>query len=214
MNPRFPAGRYDDSGMTLVEVIVAIAILAIVSSASVGLIIDSGASVTTIQRRQVALTIANGALESVSAQPAAAAATTNGLSYLFTGRSQSAVMTAWTPMAAQPGVSHTYPSWDANAASASSVLIPFTTTSSPNGTTYTASTLLGTCYQPLSGGDCSTLPGYASPPTTTPAGYTPLVRAIVVVSWEAGPDCATSGCSYVASTLLDPNADLQWVTHG
>ncbi|MEO7015159.1 MAG: type II secretion system protein, partial [Leifsonia sp.] len=213
-----------DSGMTLVEVIVAIAILAIVTSASVGLIISSSASAATIQRRQVALTIASGALESVSAQPALAVATTNGLSYLFTGRSQTGVMARWTPMSGQPGVSQTYPTWDPNAASAKSIVIPYTwtppstssqntSTYAANGTTYTASMLLGTCYQPLSGtGGCSTVPGASA--TTTPVGYTPLVRAIVVVSWTAGADCVKSACSYVASTLLDPNSDLQWVTHG
>lgn len=82
------------------------------------------------------------------------------------------------------------------------------------GTSYTVQILLGTCYESTLGGDCAKLLAYPSaPPAVTPAQYFKLIRSVAIVRWTTGQGCL-AGCSYMTSSLVDPNADLDWVTHG
>jgi prepilin-type N-terminal cleavage/methylation domain-containing protein len=210
---RFPlfAGRTGDDGFSLMEVIIAIAIISVVAISSVTLTVNGIAAASLQQRRQVAVTIASGAMENVSAQTVAT---------LYDGRTKSDVQSAFTANSASPGIaavggiSPTYQRWDATASSSSTAQVPV---SSPvvnrSGTLFTTTTLIGPCYQPLAGGNCTTLSSHPNFTDVVP-GFVSLIRVVVVVRWTAGSSCATSGCYYSTTTLVDPNQDLQWVSRG
>jgi hypothetical protein len=134
------------------------------------------------------------------------------VSSLYTGRSSTAVSAAWAANASVVGIAQTYAAYDPTATIASVPLIPITSSTAQAGTTYTVQTLIGPCYEPKSGGDCIVVSGATM--SVTPSGYTPLIRVVVLVTWAAGNSCAASGCSYTASSLVDPNKDLGWLTNG
>lgn len=200
--------------MSLIEVVIAIAILAILSTASLGVYLSSTSASLDQQRRQVAVTIANESMEIVSGWTTATVAST-GVSALFTARPKDKVNTLWTKNAAIDGVDVTYAMWDPTAAAAAvpalPTSIPLSRAVTKSGTDFTAETLIGFCLQKITGGNCVKVGVYN--PTTVPApavpsGYTQLTRAIVVVRWTAG--CPAAGCSYTTATLIDLNGDLEW----
>jgi prepilin-type N-terminal cleavage/methylation domain-containing protein len=215
-----------DAGLTLIEVLAAVIVIVIVALAAAGLSINGIQTATAQERQQVAVTIANGAMENVSGW-SVVTNTSTGISNLYTGRCQSDVNTSFTNNSTIPGVSATYPVWDTVATAAATCSAPaIPATKSPtgtgafllapeNGTKYTLTTIIGACYEPVAGGSCAKITGQPSNPTTTPAGYTPLIRVIVVVSWPAtgagGNRCAVSGCYYETTTLVDAHTELNWV---
>ena len=204
------AGRLGrDEGLSLLEVVVAVALVTIVMTASATLCLTGIAAASAQERRQVAVTIASGMMESVGAQSVATNPAT-GVSGLYTGRSSTAVSAVWTANASTVGIAQTYSAWDPTATGVSVPVIPITSTTTQAGTTFTIRTLMGPCYEPKTGGDCSIVTGATG--TVTPSGYTPLIRVVVVVSWTAGNSCAASGCTYTTSSLFDPNSDLGWLT--
>jgi Tfp pilus assembly protein PilV len=208
----FPSNHRGDAGMTLVEVIAAVIVVVTVALASAGLGINGLQTAAAQERQQVAVTIANGTLETVSGwDPTVNSGTT--VSNLYTGRTSSAVSAAFTANASIPGVSYTYPTYDPTASSTSTQSLPISVASTQNGTAYTITTLIGDCYQPVTGGVCGKITGQATEPSTTPSGYTQVIRVMVVVSWTAGSSCKTNGCYYEATTMADPHADLQWVSN-
>ena len=206
---RNPSASSRDAGLSLVEVLVAVLVVVTVALGGAGLSINGIQTATAQQRQQVAVTIANGAMETVSGWSVA---------NLVTGRYYLLVTGAFSNYAAQPGVNMTYPMWDAAAPVGGNGSIPITVappipSATENGTEYTTATLIGTCYEPVTGGTCALLPGYPStPPAVTPAGYVSLIRIIILVSWTAGAKCTASTCYYETTTLADPHSDLAWVT--
>lgn len=214
MKLRLQREAHDGSaGMTLIEVIVAISIMGIIATGAVSLSITSEKSAATQQRQELAVTIANQAMEFVASQPAGTNPTI-GMSYLFGGRAADAVSDSWAANAGTDGLDLTYPVSDTTATAASVAVIPLSATVTQSGTEYTTHTLIGTCFQPISGsGDCTTLTGVATPPSVAP-GATPLLRVMVVVRWNAGSGCSASGCSYQATSLIDAHDDLLWKTVG
>lgn len=206
----------ESSGMTLVEVIVAIAIMGIVATAAIGLAVSSTVGSVSQQRRAIAVTVANATMEKASGLPA---------SSLFSGRSKSAVNSSFTANAGTSGVSNTYQEYD------HTLPLPGETVSinapvTQNGTAYTVTTIIGTCFESLgtngsdprgsvAGGNCSKTDSSTYAPVPSPTGYTPLTRVIVIVGWTAGPECsAIKPCTYTISTLIDSHADLEWKTNG
>jgi prepilin-type N-terminal cleavage/methylation domain-containing protein len=204
-----------DSGLSLMEVIVAIAIMTIISTAAASLSINGVKTVATEERAQVAVTVANGTMEKVSGWTVDVNPLT-GVSNLYNGRSKGDVQKAFSDYASRPGVAETNGVWDGtvpagqSTAPASTGSLPVMQTVTQNGTVYTVATLIGSCYQqapyPTStaAADCKAAAG------TAPDA---MIRVIVIVKWTAGPQCAASGCYYQISTLLDPSVDLEWVTH-
>jgi prepilin-type N-terminal cleavage/methylation domain-containing protein len=209
------SSQADEAGFSLIEVLVAISLITIVATASATLVLNGIAAGATVERRQVAVTIASGAMESVSAQSVNTTAAT-GVSALYTGRTYADLHAAWTANSTAAGIPQSYEAWDPTAVPASIPSLPITSTVTRAGTDYSVETLIGTCIQPTAGGDCGKIAGYlgATPPATVPSNFTTLIRVVVLVKWTAGEKCAASGCSYVASTLIDPHLDLEWVTHG
>jgi prepilin-type N-terminal cleavage/methylation domain-containing protein len=214
----------NQDGFTLVEVLVAIVIMVIIATAGASLTFNGIATSATEERAQVAVTIANGAMENVSSYSAALNAA-SGVSALYNGRSKTAVTNAFGGVNANmPGVAQTIPVWDINAAATANGTIPIVTpdpaTSAPatpqNGTKYTVTTLIGACYQQATIQSATKSDGSANPNDCTAVKGsvpTPLIRAIVIVRWTAGNKCNTvAGCTYETSTLLDPNSDIEWVT--
>jgi prepilin-type N-terminal cleavage/methylation domain-containing protein len=212
----------NDAGMTLVEVLVAVIVVVIVALAGAGVTVNGINTATSQERNQVAVTIANGVMEKISGWQVATNSSTH-VSNLYTGRCTSDVNKAFSDNSTKPGVSSTYQVSDTVATAASTCnaasFQPEVVGTGPgtpgtqNGTNYTIATLIGACYEPVTGGSCGLLTGKATPPATTPAGYTPLIRAIVIVSWTAGTACKVNGCYYEATSLIDANDDLQWVAH-
>ena len=204
-----------DSGLSLMEVIVAIAIMTIVATAAASLSINGVKTVATEERAQVAVTVANGYMEKVSGWTVAVNSST-GVSNLYNGRSKGDVQNAFSTYSARPGVAQTTGVWDGTVAVAASTApattgsLPVQTTVTQNGTVYTVATLIGSCYQQAA---FPTTTAAASCTATAGTAPDPMIRVIVIVKWTAGPQCAASGCYYQTSTLLDPGNDLEWVTH-
>lgn len=206
---RFDRAR--ESGMSLVEVIVAIAIISVIALSSASLTINGMSLASSTERQQVAVTIANGAMESASAQSVAS---------IFSGRKKAPVQAAFAANTTIPGiavvagVNPTYPLWDTSTPIPPAEALPITPpTITQGGTTYATTILVGSCYQLRGGGDCARLTANpTTPPATAPAGYMALIRVVVVVRWT-GKTCAAGGCSYSATTLIDPGTDLEWVTY-
>jgi Tfp pilus assembly protein PilV len=225
---RFPVALRAEEGIGLIEVIVAVAIVSVVALASASLTITGLAAASAQQRAQVAVTIANGSMETVSGWSVATNSVTT-VSNLYTGRSKSAVQSAFDANAGKAAVSQTYPVWDPHASTcvpdpavpATCPALPITTANAKqNGTSYVVTTLIGSCYQATTikskgtANDCGKIVGVAADPATVPTGYSRLIRVIVLVSWTAGNKCAPTACSYQTSTLVDPSTDIQWITHG
>lgn len=187
-----------DAGFSLIEVVVAMVILGILTTASLGLYITSLNSASTFQRREIAVTIASQQMELVAATPAGA---------LYQGRSSTAVLAQWAANPTVAGLAQTVPAWDTVLPLAATVAVPLSRTVSLSGTTFTVTTLIGTCFQRITGatagGNCTTI--------STPAtNFASLERVMVIVRWTAGDTCGDGSCVYETSTLIDTHTDQQW----
>jgi prepilin-type N-terminal cleavage/methylation domain-containing protein len=213
----------DESGMTLIEVVVAIVIMVAIATSAAAVSLNGTKTESIEERAQVAVTIANSFMETVSGTPVATD-THTGASFLYGGRTKQAVTDAFNAYASQPGVAQTNPVWDPLDPAAVQVDQPKptleitttpTTLPAQNGTQYTVTTLIGSCYQ------STTVQSYGTSSTpvlnncvaASGTNTTQLIRVIVIVKWTAGAQCATNGCFYDTSTLIDPRTDLEWVTH-
>jgi len=187
-----------ETGMSLIEVVISISLLAILVTASLGVYLSSTNASTALQRREVAVTIASQTLETVGVLPPAT---------LYTGRTAAAVESLRVANVDVPGVDQTYKVSGA----AGTITVPMTSTQVFSGTTYTVNTIIGTCFQDKKGGTC-TGAANATQPVTVPAGKTVLSRVIVVVRWGAGASCRPVACSYFATTLVDAHSEIEWRT--
>jgi len=205
-----------DAGFTLMEVIVALALIAIVAGATLTFFFQSTRAVTTQQRTQSAVAVANKAMETAfSRVPTASATNTSGL---VTGRTQTDVTNAWNAALAAGvlGVSDAYPAWDlatapAPAPGTADDSVPLTSSATESNMQYTVTTLIGSCYrqQTSATGPCTKTGGTAA--GVPAAGYARLMRAIIIVGWDdIEGRCASGTCTYAITSLLDPATDLEW----
>jgi prepilin-type N-terminal cleavage/methylation domain-containing protein len=196
-----------DEGFTLVEVIVAIVLMALVAVTSAGFFIKGDATSTYLQRRQAAVGLADQAMEAIRAVPPTAP--TAGASPLVAGRSASAVSAHWAAAPADVATGQLAtmtPASDPAAAATPTPTVPFTETVTASGQPYTIERYLGTCVRPATtSGAC----------TATGSG-TALHRAVVVVSWNPGPgqSCTAKPCRFVLSSLLDAQPDPLFMRNG
>ena len=205
-----------DAGFTLMEVLVALAIIAIVASASLAFFVNGTRTVTTQQRQQNATSIANEAME--DAYSRVAKFSTTKTSGMVVGRTQTEVQAAWTAgiAAGVVGLTDAYPDWDASTSPApvtgiADDAVPLKTQVTESRIKYTVTTLFGSCYRSttLATGACTKVGGTAA--WVANAGYQRMIRAAVMVTWpDVTGNCGGTVCSYNISSLIDPNHDLEW----
>jgi len=198
--PTAEARSSADGGFTLVEVIVALALMSIVMLSTVAVFIGTVKASAGDQRRQGATQAADAAMEYV--RSVAPTLNASGLSNLVSGRTAAAVATQWSALSAAVDLSQTNQASDPNATTSSTPVVPITQ-APPNGPViagqpYTVNTVVGTCY--LIATTCS---------QTNAGGSVMMFRVIVVVSWTPGngSTCSGQGCQYVLSTLINPSTD-------
>ena len=231
-----PRANAADSGFSLIEVVVAIALLLIVTTSALYFVSKARYTSTDQQATQIAAALASSAMEQVYAVPTKPVS--SGVINLYTGRSRTDVTAAFAANSSIAGVSSTFPVWDP-AASTTSVtaacptptlasiptsgpLIPVTCTNTSNGTIYTVTTLIGACYRAASyatgaAQDC-TAPSTVPTPNPVPAASTTsliqLTRVIVIVAWNATTSCALAGgCTYSTAALFNTDTDLTWASN-
>jgi large repetitive protein len=192
----------DETGFTVVEVMVAIVLLSMVLVAGGSFMIRTMYSSASMAGRQGAVAVAGQQLEKIrSITPTFDAA---GVSPLVYGRTQSAVQTQWADAAAAGlDVGTTYTGSGSTVYDAKTydptgqpVTVPLTQTVSVGNQAYTVATLIGTCA--------------ATDSSACIRGNTgnTLFRVVVRVTWRAASGgCAGGVCSYSAGTLIDPTAE-------
>jgi prepilin-type N-terminal cleavage/methylation domain-containing protein len=211
----------DDSGFTLIEVVVAVVILAIVSASALAFAIQ-GLKGTHVQERvEIATTVATRAMEAVRAYNIIEDPGSHKSS-LYNGRTKTAVQGAWADnAAAAPALSGTYAEWDTSISSGETPAVPISQDVEFGDTTYTVVTLVGRCFIPATGDrSCQLVSGRPSASGgwdvawSAPAGSTEMMRATIIVRWTAGEGCA-DGCTYTISNLIEPKSiDLAWRSNG
>ncbi|MCU1601046.1 MAG: hypothetical protein JWO22_1755 [Frankiales bacterium] len=191
---------YDDEGLSLVEVIVAITVVGIVMSAAALFFINALKSTSGQGQRNQAISVAQRYMEATSATKP---------SELLTGRYKATVDTFLAgPRAATltandvttcPSPAGTCPLYyDATATSSSTPVLPLSQTSTVAGTAYTIRTFVDGCYLDTAGSCLS----------TTSSGAQTLYRVTVDVAWtrKNGGSCS-NGCSYAMASLIDLHGD-------
>jgi len=221
VSARFRALRRidDESGFTLVEVVVAVVILVVISASALAFAIQ-GLKGTHVQERvEIATTVATRAMEAVRAYNIIEDPDSHKSS-IYNGRKQADVQSAWASnLAAAPALGSTYAEWDTSIATGETPALPISQVVEFGDTKYTVTTLVGRCFIPASGADrsCKLVSAHPSAQSgwdvgwTAPAGTTEMLRATVIVRWTAGEGCAASGCTYTVSNLMEPKSiDLAW----
>jgi prepilin-type N-terminal cleavage/methylation domain-containing protein len=196
----------DASGFSLVEVIVALALILLVMTSSVVFFVRSLQTSSGQQSRQAAISLSDQAIELARAVPVAS---------LLNGRIQSTSDTQWTnlPAAASAAKAASLEMWDTPPV-APTIAVPFSVqdaTTLVNKTQYIVDTAIGGCWVTSTAPVRCTAP--ATPPTPTPNVY----RIIVDVHWTAkqGQSCGVaSRCDYVVTTLRDASPDPLFNVNG
>jgi len=204
-----------DEGFTLVEVIVALALLTVTATAALYFFVGGTRAVSHQQQSQNAVVVANEAMELAYG---VGAKRDGGLSGLLVNRAQADVEAAWASVAGAglEGYADTYPAWDPAAQPpaggeepSDNDAVPLLRTTELNNLEYEALTLIGPCYRSKTLTDAAC--GKAGPvaPDVAPSGFSELMRVMVRVTWHS-QSCPDAGCSYQVSSLIDPNSDLTW----
>lgn len=199
---RTRAAATGDEGMSLIEVIVSVALIVFVMTATTAFFIQSMTGASLQQERQAAVAVAAQAMESTRAVPAA---------NLLDGRSQ-ARNAALRASPTSVDLTQSVAAWDTAATSASVPTVAFSDPSvTVAGVAYNARTFVDRCYLPSpAAGVCgASRPDKSQPacPTATVTGC--LYRVSVEVRWTPGRGvtCGGGDCHYLASTLRDPTPD-------
>jgi Tfp pilus assembly protein PilV len=182
-------GRDAESGLSLIEVVVALSLVMVVMMPVTMLFVRSMSSTALQDQRQAAVALADEALELSRAVPA---------TRLTDGRTATAVtaqLSARPTTAKLDDASGTLVR-DGAATQAAPAL---DLTSLVGGVTYDVRTFVSRCYRPsVAAASC----------VATPTTSTPMFRVTASVSWVPGrrQNCTLAGgvCEVVASTLVDP----------
>lgn len=175
----------DDSGFTMVEMIVSLVIIGIVMAALGTYFVSTVSAASRQGTKQAAIQLTDDAIERVRALKGSA---------VVTGRDQSSSLTQWNSPAIgvaayQPDMVMAYDS-SVTSGGATATLPTVGKTTTVNGLSYTQNWYVGSCWQPLGGGACG--------PTSDQVAF---YRVVVAVTWSDSV-CANSKCSYIATTLV------------
>ncbi|XVU21125.1 putative Ig domain-containing protein [Actinoplanes sp. CA-054009] len=204
-----------DEGFTLIEMLVALTILSITLLASTPFFVNSLQSVNRQRTRQVAVQLADTAMEQVRGLKGSSLLTGHGQQ---AGENQfAAAPAAVKPYLATMQVGHDEDSAVLPTDGADAPISTAAQVTTVEGTTYTRMVYIGACeiYLTQSSGDCVYPLGTAAPADTTK--ILKFFRAVVLVSWPDVSCVATAGnpvntCLYITSTLVsrapEPNFDL------
>lgn len=193
------SGTADQGGFTVVEVIVAIALVTIVMTSLAEFFVTSSKVIDNQSQRQTASQLATDALEAARAQAV------NGVT---TQRGSGASQVAWNGATADgspyPGVAayltNVSMAYDVSAPAGSGANAPLSTNGRQvtiNGTTFTQTWFFGTCYARPSDGSCASSRSVSYP--------TQYMQVVVDVTWP-GKQCR-SVCSYVTATRFSTSPD-------
>jgi prepilin-type N-terminal cleavage/methylation domain-containing protein len=175
-----------EAGFSLMEVMVALAVLGVVMSALGAFSVTTLSVINAQSNAQTATQLVNSSLERV-----------RGLrgSSVTSGRDQASTVAQWAAASAAviPYLGTMAQAYDDTATAGSTAALPIATqTVSVNGVPYSQSWYVGQCWQPVIGGACLA--------TMTP-GSVAFYRVLAVVGW-AGRRCPAAGCDQIASTLV------------
>ncbi|MBT8224462.1 MAG: Ig domain-containing protein, partial [Dactylosporangium sp.] len=182
-----------DRGASLVEVVVAIALIGTMMTALTAFFVTTATITARQGGTQVAGQLAQDAVDRVHA--------IHGSS-VVTGRDRASSDSQWNSPV--PGVAAYLAgmrqAWDPTAAfpSGASAPLPTTTRSVPVGDlTYNQYWYVGRCWQPPAGGDCGPV---------QVSGQVEFFRIVVAVTWR-DRHCAAGLCSYLTATLASDDGD-------
>ena len=181
-------GATGDAGFTMIEMIVALVIIGIVMTA-VGTFFVSTVSATSRQgSQQAGAQLADDGIETVRSL--------KGTAVIY-HRDQNSSDTQWNSPVTGVAAYQTdmIEAYDSTAAIGAGATATLPTTGQPtvvNGLTYTQNWYVGSCWQPLGGGNCGKV-------NTT--GYASFYRVVVAVTWQ-DKVCANSSCVFIATTLV------------
>ncbi len=197
-----PAERLDDEGFSLIEVVIAMALVLSVMMSLTGFFVRSMIATSTQNQRNIAVELGDQGLEQVRAA---------SVGSLLSGRSTTEVAAQW----ASPGrvdLSQTNADSDATAVVGATPLVALSRQQIVDNVPYTVKTFIGYCFRALAADATSA----ACTKAKTVATDVEMDRAAVAVSWTPGrgQTCAVAGglCEYVVTTLLDPSTDAVFNT--
>ncbi|GAB1689609.1 hypothetical protein KRM28CT15_14120 [Krasilnikovia sp. M28-CT-15] len=202
-----------DSGMSLVEVLVAIAVIGTVMASLAPFLVKSVIVVGQQRNTQAAVQVANDAVQRMRALNPSA---------LLTGRGQQGVLNQWNAAPAQVQTYLTPMGWSATSLDADPMLPPgsalgptaplptVANTVNVAGVDYAQQWFVGKCWQPKVASGGAAAPVSACTPTHA-TGDSPFYRVVVVVTWPQ-TSCAGGLCTFFTSALAnigtDPRFDL------
>jgi prepilin-type N-terminal cleavage/methylation domain-containing protein len=192
-----------DGGFTLVEVLVAIVVIGVVMSAVAPFLVQSVVVVSQQRDQQVAVQVANDALERARALRGAS---------LLTGRDEQATADQWALGTAsaevKPYLDGMARDWDHLAVAGNGLKASLPTSPNPvtiGGVVYQQNWYVGRCWQAKAdSAQAKVTVGDCLPATSDPTDA-PFFRIVVAVTWPQ--KSCTGGCVYVASTLVSIGVD-------
>jgi prepilin-type N-terminal cleavage/methylation domain-containing protein len=198
-----------DDGFSLLEVLVALAVMGIVMAGAAPFLIKSVALVGQQRSQQVAIEVANDALERARALTPSSLLAGRGLTAVQ--NQLNAAPTAVRSLTSQFGIDadSTLTSITDLLAGANAPLPTEPKSVTVGGVQYWQSWYVGRCWQTKADSTLvSTALGSCSGTQPTGIGViaVPFFRVVVAVTWQHN-GCAASQCVYVASTLVSPTAD-------
>ena len=202
-----------DAGFTLIEILVAMVLMAIVMSSLAVFFIGAQKSSSALRLREDATALGDGAMDQVHSV---------AIDQLLLNRDKFSSDAQWAAPVTGVDLSTMSELWDttsspapANNAGAdpTKALLPTTPqTSSPptpllpagkpyivNGVQFKVSYYIGRCYVPAGGGACTKV---------APANPVTMDRVVVAVNWPIkGGSCPLHTCAYVVASLISTTAD-------
>jgi len=197
-----------DGGLSLVEVIVAFAVIGTVMTAMAPFLVKTVVVMAQQRGEQAAVEIANDALERARALKP---------SSLLSGRSKQATDAQWAAAAGPVGgyLTTMQQAWDTGAVAGAGSAAPLPTV--PNvvtisGVAYEQHWYVGNCWQPRTDPTQTTIVVADCAPALVNSTDVALFRVVVAVTWDVASSmvqgsCQAGVCAYVASTLLSPGKD-------